>query len=216
MAIAYNELHISCRKTEARFLLSRFKETVHTLPSWSVVETKYCDDFAQGIDVSRDLVLMLYHLNAKGIRTTCLFMSYNNEKERLEINNIGGNSWLSPETYNRVLEDFRRDIVRPNLSISFKCEINSPAEEAVKNMPSESLKLLKTFAIGGSKDSPHHNDMERWNDFVISIVRNGRPKISDTTIRDLLIGMKFPEKTATYWADRFIWEYWLLCKYDSM
>lgn len=216
---AYKELHVPCSKSEARFLITKFRELIRNLPNWSLVETKYSDEFAQGIDVAKDLVLMLYHLDEQGNRSTCLFISYNDDPQKcyLEVNNIGGDeAWLNQDIYNQELEDLRREIIRPSLSISFQCEIINPAEEYLKSFPIESIKLLKTFATCINWESPHHEDMERWNDFVISILRNGRPNIPDTIIRDMLIELKAPERVATYWADRFIWEYWLLCKYDTV
>jgi hypothetical protein len=216
---AYNELHVPCSKSEARFLITKFKELIRNSLRWSLVEAKYSDDFAQGIDVAKDLVLMLYHLDGQGNRYTCLFMSYNDDPQKcyLEVNNIcGDEAWLNQDVYNQELEDLRRDIIRPSLSISFQCEIINHEEESLKVIPTESIKLLKAFTTCINWESPHHKDMERWNDFVISVVCNGRPNIPDTIIRNTLIEMKAPERAAAYWADRFVWEYWLLCKYDAI
>lgn len=215
----FRELHIHCTKNEARFLITKFKESIRHSPNWTLVEAIYSNEFAQGIDIAKDLVLMVYHLNEVGDRKSCLFMSYNDDlnKSYIEVNNIlGHNNWINKSTYNNELEYFRQEILQPNLSLSFNCEIFCNTEKELKNIPADSLKLLKAFAFTINWESPHHNDMERWNDFIISILKNGRPKISDSTIKDLLIEMNAPETNAIYWAERFVWEYWLLCKYDSI
>ena len=127
----------------------------------------------------------------------CIFFEYNGDsvdKARVFID-IGRNinngelhvtnivplekNQLFYDDYNKVLIKFYKDIIVPYKEQSSDLIINPPSSdefEPTSVISSKALKLLESFCIGANKStgSSHPNDQERWFDFIIQTVEDGK------------------------------------------
>lgn len=120
---------------------------------------------------------------------------------RLKVVNIGPvqTGSLSPQQYNRIVEDFHACVVTPasegiRVVVSF-----TEAHQGIAHlMTSETYALLTLFSSAANKStgSAHPADLERWFQFLIAAHRENTPLDSTTLAIWLIEEEEWPEEQA--------------------